>query len=182
VRALAFVACIYGAGMTVLRSVGTFDPLYNGRMLLPALIPLGLVACAQFSARWPRLVAGACVLVLAAGVASTARGLSREIAGDVRGAVPLLRGRVQINDHAFSVAAYLPQRTIRTWPEAWREEEAQRFVVVAADAVDRHGTPGPLPAAWKTLAGQLVARGTHRWLLDTPSLMVLEHNAGPLPP
>lgn len=187
VPALAFVAFFYGAGMTVLRSVGTFDPLYNGRMLLPALFPLGLVACAQCSGRWPRLVAGACFLVLAAGVASTTRGLSREIAGDVRGAVPLLRDRlragdrVQINDHAFSLAAYLPQRTIRTWAEAWREEEAQRFVVVAAETIDRRGTPGPLPAAWKTLAGQLVAQGTHRWLLDTPSLMVLEHNAGPLP-
>jgi len=187
VRALAFVAFFYGTGMTVLRSVGTFDPLYNGRMLLPALFPLGLAACAQFSGRWPRLVAGTCVLVLAAGVASTVRGLSREIAGDVRGAVPLLRGRlragdrVQINDQAFSVAAYLPQRTIRTWPESWREDEAQRFLVIAAKPVDRCGTSGPLPVVWKTRAEQLVARGTHRWLLHTPSLMVLEHNAGPFP-
>lgn len=187
VRALAFVAFFYGAGMTALRSVGTFDPLYNGRTILPALFPLGLVACAQFSGRWPRLVAGACVLVLVAGVASAARGLSREIAGDVRAAVPLLRGRlrasdrVQINDHAFSLAAYLPQRTVRAWPQAWREEDAQRFVVVAAEAVDRRGTPGPLPTAWKNLAEQLVAGGTHRWLLETSSLLVLEHTAGTLP-
>jgi hypothetical protein len=187
VRALAFVAFFYVAGMTVLRSVGAFDPLYNGRVLLPALFPLGLVACAQFSGRWPRLVAGACALLLAAGLASAARGLSREIAGDVRAVVPLLRDRlrdgdgVQINDQAFSLAAYLPQRTFRTWPESWREDEAQRFVVVAAEAVNRRGTPGPLPAAWRILAGQLVARGTHRWLLDTPSLMVLERTTAPLP-
>ena len=187
VRTLAFLAFFYGAGMTVLRSVGAFDPLYNGRMLLPALFPLGLVAIAQFSGRWPRLVAGACAVLLAAGLASAARGLSREIAGDVRAAVPLLRDRlrdgdgVQINDQAFSLAAYLPQRTFRTWPESWREDEAQRFMVVAAEAVDRRGTPGPLPAAWRTLAGQLVARGTHRWLLDTPSLMVLERLTATLP-
>lgn len=187
VRALAFVAFVYGAGMTVLRSVGSFDPLYNGRMLLPALFPLGIVACAQFSERWPRLVAGACILVLAAGVASTARGLSREIAGDVRGAVPVLRGQlragdcVQINDHAFSVAAYLPQRTIRTWPDAWREEEAQRFLVIAAEAVDRHGTPGHLSPAWQALAAKLLARGTHRRLFDSASLLVLEHAADTLP-
>jgi hypothetical protein len=187
VRALAFVAFFYGAGLTALRSIGAFDPLYNGRMLLPALFPLGLVALAQLSGRWPRLVAGACTILLAAGIASSARGLSREIAGDIRGAVPLLRDRlrasdiVQINDQAFSLAAYLPQRTVRTWPESWREDEAQRFLVIAAESVDRRGTPGPLPAAWKTLAGRLVAHGTHRWLLDTPSLMVLEHTAGTLP-
>jgi len=187
IRALAFVAFFYGAGMTVLRSVGAFDPLYNGRMLLPALFPWGLVAIAQFSGRWPRLVAGACTLLLAAGLASAARGLSREIAGDVRAAVPILRERlragdgVQINDQAFSLAAYLPQRTFRTWPESWREDEALRFVVVAAEAVDRRGTAGPLPAAWRTLAGQLIARGTHRRLLDTPSLIVLERLTATLP-
>ena len=186
-RALAFVAFFYGAGMTVLRSVGAFDPLYNGRMLLPALFPLGLIAIAQFSGRWPRLVAGACILVLAAGVGSSVRGLSREIAGDVRGAVPLLRDRlragdgVQINDQAFSLAAYLPQRTFRIRPESWREDEAQRFLLFAAQPVDRRGTPGLLPAAWRILAGQLVAHGTHRRLLDTPSLMVLERTTAMLP-
>jgi hypothetical protein len=187
VRVLAFVSFAYGAGMTVLRSTTSFDSLYNGRMFLPALIPLGLVAIAQFSGRWPRLVAGACTVLLAIGIASSTRGLSREIAGNVRDAVPLLRDRlrttdsVQINDQAFSLAAYLPQRTFRTSPESWRPDEAQRFLVIAAEPVGRRGTPGTLPTAWKTFAEQLVAGGTHRWLLETPSLLVLEHPAGTVP-
>jgi hypothetical protein len=185
VRALAFVAFSYGAGMTVLRSIGTFDPLFNGRVVLPALFPLGLVACAQFSVRWPRLVVAACVGLLANGIASTARGLSREIAGEIQGAVPLLRSRlrtgdyVQINDHAFSVAAYVPQRTLRMWPETWRPEDAQRFIVVAAETLDRGGTPGPLSPEWRALAGHLVAEGTYQRILDTPALLVLERNTRP---
>lgn len=187
VRTLAFVAFFYGAGMTVLRSVSTFDSLYNARMFLPALFPLGLVAIAQCSGRWPRLVAGACTVLLATGIASTARGLSREIAGDVRAAVPLLRDRlragdgVQINDHAFSVAAYLPQRTFRTWPEFWREDEAQRFLVIAAEPVDRRGTPGHLSPAWQALAAKLIAQRTYRRLFDSSSLLVLEHTPSTLP-
>lgn len=182
VRPLAFVAFSYSAGMTVLRSVGTFDLLYNGRVLLPALFPLGLVACAQFSRRWPRLVVTGCVLLLATGIVSGARGLSREIAGDVRAAVPLLRDRlrtgdrVQINDHAFSLAACVPQRTVLAGPETWRTEDAQRFVVVAAETLDRSGHSSHVSPEWRALAGQLVARGSYRWLLDTPALMVLERN------
>ncbi|HUJ43399.1 MAG TPA: hypothetical protein VLW52_07310 [Opitutaceae bacterium] len=185
IPAMACVAFFYGAGMTVLRSTGTFDSLYNGRVFLPALFPLGLVAGAQFSGRWPRLVAGACVLLLAAGAASAARGLSREIGGDVHGALPLLRDRMraddrlQINDQAFAVAAYFPQRTFRTWPETWRAAAAERFLVVAAEPVDRRGTPGVVPRAWRDLAVRLVAQGTHRWLLDTPGLLVVEHDATP---
>lgn len=181
VRSLALVAFAYGAGMTVLRSVGTFDSLYNARVFLPALFPFGLLAAAQFSSRWPRLVAGGFAVLLAAGVVSAIRGLSLEIGGDVRAAVPLLRERlrpddgIQINDHAFSLAAYLPERTFRVWPESWQDGQAQRYLVIAAATVDRRGTPGPLDPPWLAFAAQLVARGTHRRLLESPSLLVLEH-------
>ncbi|HUK88731.1 MAG TPA: hypothetical protein VLT85_13780 [Terriglobales bacterium] len=184
IPAMAAVALCYGLGMTVLRSSGTFDSLDNGRMFLPALFPLGLVAAAQCAARWPRVVAGAGILALAAGGAAAARGLSREIGGDVHGALTLLRGRlhagdqVQINDQAFALAAYLPQRTARTWPDAWRDQAAARFLVVAAEPTDRAGTPGVLPPAWRSLAARLVRQGTHRWLLDTPGLLVLERETG----
>jgi hypothetical protein len=188
VRALAFVAFVYGAGMTVLRSAGSFDALHGARVFLPALFPLGLIAAAQCSGRWPRSVAAASVAVLAAGIVSSARGLSQEIAGDVRAAVPVLRPRlqpgdgVQINDSAFSLAAYLPQRTDRAWPASWREDAAHRFLVVAAAPLDRAGTPGPLAPAWQALAARLVAQGTHRRLLDTPALLILERTAGTVPP
>jgi len=60
----AFCCC---AGMTVLHSIEAFDLLYDGRVILSAFFSSGLVACAEFSGHWPSLVAGACVLLIAAG-------------------------------------------------------------------------------------------------------------------
>jgi hypothetical protein len=183
VRPFALLAFAYGAGMTVLRSAGNFDSLYGARVFLPILFPLGIVAIAQSSGRWPRLAVVACTGLLVAGFVSAARGLSREIAGDIREAVPLLRARlnagdgVQINDQAFSLAAYLPQRTRRAWSESWSEKEAERFLVVAAKPVDRRGTPGPLSPAWRAFAAEMVAQGRYRRLRDSSSLLVLERLA-----
>ena len=180
VRAVSSLALAYGGGMTVLRSIGTFDALYDGRDFLPAVFPLGLVAAAQCSPRWPRAVAAVGVIWLAAGVISSVRGLSREIAGDIRAAVPVLQARlgpgdgIQINDHAFSLAAYFRQPTYRTDPQTWRADGAQRFLVLAAAPIDRRGTPGTLSPAWQAFVARNRAQGTLRPLLETPALLVFE--------
>lgn len=180
VPAVAFVALAYGVGMTVLRSAGAFDALHNGRVALPALFPAGLVIAAQGAASRLRIPALGAAAALALGAGFAARGVSREIAGDVRRAVPVLRSRldgtdsIQINDAAFSLAAYFPQRTFRCRPESWRDTAASRFLVLAGSPADRRGTPEAVPPAWRRFADQLVVRGTHRWLLDSPALLVLE--------
>ena len=47
VRACATVALAYGLGMVFLRSIGSFDALYNARTFLPLIFPVGLVVAAR---------------------------------------------------------------------------------------------------------------------------------------
>jgi hypothetical protein len=169
--------------MVILRTVGSFDALYNARTFLPVIFPIGLVLAGQFTTRRECLVHGLAWIICIAGGVSAVRGISRQIGGEVGPAVPLLKSRlrkddgVQINDFAFSLTAYIPQRTYRAWPEFWLQNPKERFLVVAAQALDHSGTPGTVDPAWQSLCGQLVRQGSHQWLMQTPGLLVLERTA-----
>jgi len=179
-RPVAFVAFVYGAGMIFLRTIGTFDALYNARTFLPVFFPLTLVLIGQFSVRSPRWVALVCGAVLLSGVASAARGLSRQTGGDVRPAVavlrPLLRPDdiIQINSRAYSLATCVRNRTPQVWLEYWDDAKARRFLVIVAKPLDRRGTRREIEPGWLELAQRLVASGQHRWLLQTDAVLVLE--------
>jgi hypothetical protein len=185
VRACALVALVYGVGMVVLRSVGSFDALYNARTFLPVIFPLGLVLAAQLRGRSAWVVPGVAAILLLAGLVSAGRGISRQIGGDVQAAVPILQSRlhrgdsVQVNDFALSLSAMVPQRVFRAWPEYWYQNPRERFLVVAAKPVDHAGTPGEIDPVWRALCDQLVARGTHEWLLRSPGLLILEQTTPP---
>jgi hypothetical protein len=178
-RPLALSAFGYAAGMAVLHCVGDFDPLYNARTFLPALVPLGLLVVERLDHRrfWIGLGCGA---VVVAGVVASVRGVSREIGGDVRAAVAPLRARllprdtVAINDHAFSLSAYLPQRTSRVWAEYWRDDFPERFVLVSGEPLNRSGSEADLPAAWTQLCAHLVASGRYGYVMESPALILLE--------
>jgi hypothetical protein len=180
VRPCAAVALAYGAGMVALRSVGSFDALYGARTFLPLIFPVGLVVAGQFCGRLSWVAASVAGIVLASGIAGAGRGLSQQIAGDVREAVPILRARmhpgdrVQVNDFALSLTAFIPQQTDRAWPEYWQQNPQRRFLVVAAQPADRSGMPGLIDPSWLSLCQRLVAQGTHRWMLKTPKVIVLE--------
>ena len=178
-RPLALCVLGYATGMAVLHCIGDFDALYNARTFLPALVPAGLLVAEQLAARREWLLASCLVLLLSGGVAAL-RGVSREIGGDVQAALSLLRPRlapddtVMINDNAFSLAAYLPQRTSRVWAEYWRNDFPARFVVICAKPTDRAGTAGQVSAAWLELSARLVASGRWKYLIKTPALIALE--------
>jgi hypothetical protein len=180
VRPCAAVALAYGIGLVFLRSVGSFDALYSARTFLPVIFPIGLALAGQFRDRRPWIAPGLAAAVLVLGVASAARGLSQQISGDVRPAVSILKSRlrvddaVQVNDWARSLSAFIPQQTNLAWPEYLQQGPRQRFLVVAARPVDRSGMPGEIEPAWLSLCAGLVSRGTHRWLLKTPAVIVLE--------
>ena len=180
VRACALVALTYGAGMVLLRSIGSFDALYGARTFLPVIFPMGLALAGQCHGRGRWIPSAAAGIILASGIASAGRGMSQQIGGDVRAAVPVLRARlhpndvVQLDDRALSLAAFIPQRTDRVWPGPWYGNKGERFLVVAARPTDRSGTPAPFDPAWLGLCDRLVAQGSHRWLLETPRVLVLE--------
>ena len=109
--------------------------------------------------------------------------MSGQIGGDVRAVVPILRERLtredglQVSDSALSLSAFVRQKVYRAWPESWDQNPKLRFVVIAAKPVDRSGTPGEIDPVWIKLCDQMVADGTHRWLLHTPGLLALERTA-----
>jgi hypothetical protein len=179
-RPVAFVALAYGAGLVLLRSVATFDDLDAARVAVPGIFPLGILAAGRLRGRSPRLVAVGAAALLALGCLGAARGVSRQIGGDVRPAAAVLEGRipegagVQVNDHALSLSAYLPCRTIKATPGGWTDDPGAPFLVVAANPADRRGDPGPLDPGWLALARALAESGSYRFLLDTPGLIVLE--------
>lgn len=177
-RPLALIAFGYSTGMAVLHCVGSFDPLYNARTFLPALVPFGLLI-AEWLAGQRRVLIALCLLLGAAGVANAIRGISREIGGDVRAALPHLRPRlhagdtIAINNEAFAVSAYLRPQTTRVWADTWREDHPSRFTVIAAKPTSRAGG-GVVSTAWRDRAMEAERKGTHRLLLETPELLVLE--------
>lgn len=189
-RPLALTAFGYCTGMAVLRCVGEFDALHVARTFLPALFPLGLLFAGELSGRRVAL-AVVCAALLAAGLLAAGRGISREIGGDVRPTLAALRIRalpgdtIAINDHAFAIAAYLPQRTRRTWPESAGEFPTDRFLVVAAKPRFRNGSGSELTSVWLQTCERLVASGHFKWLVRAPGVVALERvdhaPATPLP-
>jgi hypothetical protein len=177
-RPLALTAFGYATGMGVLHCIGEFDALYNARTFLPALFPLALVAVEQCGPRRSWVFLG-CAGLLVTGTVTAVRGISREVGGDVRPAVAPLRARLRteeriaINDHAFSLSAHLAQRTTRVFPEYWTPDSPERFVVIAAKPRDRSGS-GDIAPEWRTLLAGAVAKGVHRYLVESPGLVVLE--------
>lgn len=178
-RPLALVAFGYCSGMVVLRCFGEFDALYNARTFLPALAPLALLAIerARGHSTWVALGAAA---VLTVGVASAARGISREIAGDIRVAVTPIRDailpsdRIGVNDHAFTTAAYFAHRTPRVFAEHWNVKMEERFLVFSGKPLDRHGRTFPCSPEWVALSSRLVAQNRYRYLVHTTDLIALE--------
>jgi hypothetical protein len=81
---------------------------------------------------------------------------------------------VAINDHAFSLSAYLPQRTSRVWAEYWRDDFPERFVLVSGEPLNRSGSEADLPAAWTQLCAHLVASGRYGYVMESPALILLE--------
>lgn len=178
-RPLALTAAGYCVGMAVLRCVGEFDALYNARTFLPAFAPLLLLTVEQFAGR-TKLIACACAVILGTGAVAAARGISREVGGDVQAAVTALHGHVApadeiaINDAAFSVAAYFPQRTHRVWVQWWSANDTSRFLIVAAKPHKRDGSRAQFEEDWPALCQRLVVDGRYRALVVTQNLIVLE--------
>jgi hypothetical protein len=88
--------------------------------------------------------------------------------------------RIAINDHAFALSAHLTQRTTRVFPEYWTPDNPERFVVIAAKPRDRSGS-GDIAPEWRTLLARAVAKGAHRYLVESPGLVVLERTTVGLP-
>jgi len=185
-RPLALVAFGYASGMAVLHCVGSFDALYNARTFLPILFPCGLLLAEWLADRrlWLALAA---VSLVAAGIGSAARGISREVGGDVRAAVAPARARltagdvVAINDHAFSLSAYISQNTVRAWPEYWTATNPERLLVVAAPPRNRRGDSGPMDPDWLRVVRAATDAGSHQVVIDSPSLLVVEKVNSPTP-
>ncbi len=183
--ALALGLLVYWFGMTILRTVGGFDPLFNARTTMPAVFPITILAVIQLpSPRRQRAFAGTLVvglLLIAAG--SLLRGGSREIAGDIRAALPPLRARIGpldqigINDHALTLTGYLRNRVVRVWPVRETGISNQRFLVIAGRPRNRSGAPETVSSEWRNFAADLVDQGRYGWLLDTPALLVLERTS-----
>ncbi len=182
-RAMALICVAYSGGMILLRSIGSFDELYNARTAVPLVFPLGALLVGQLAPRFSRLVLCGSIALLALGLVMSLRGLSRQFSGDVRPAVavlrPLLRPDdvVQINTRGWTLSAYLRQHTQQAWVEYWDDKYATRFLVVVGQPLDRHGSPDHVAPEWRQLAERLVATGQHRWLLHTDSVYVLERIA-----
>jgi hypothetical protein len=179
---LAIVALGYAVGMAVLHCIGEFDALYNARTFVPALAPVLVLLAERLSERRLLLVTLMVGLSLA-GIAAAVRGISREIGGDVAPAAaalrPLLRpgDRIVINDHAMSLGIYLPQPTERIAASGWQESASRTFIVTSGKPQDRHGNGAVVSSDWVALAARLVESARYRYLINTPSLIVL----APLP-
>lgn len=177
-RPLAVVAFGYSSGMCVLHAVGDFDALYNARSFLPALAPLALLVAELLAAR--RVVLWSlCAVVVGAGLVGAARGISREIGGEVSPAATALRpllapgDRIAINDHAMTLSAYLPHSTDRMWAENWTVRPDRPFLVAAGKPTGRAGAGAVVSTDWTSLAERLVASGQYRYLVRTPALIAL---------
>lgn len=183
-RPLALVALGYSLGMAVLHCVGEFDPLYAARTALP-VVPLLLLLVAELLGARRAWVLVVCFAIAAAGLLAAARGLSREIAADVRPAVTALRGRVQrgdkiaINDHAFAVSAYFAAPAPRVFSEYWNPGMEERFIVIAGKPLDRGGNTAPCAPQWLEVCARLVATNRYRYLVREPQLIALERIAAP---
>lgn len=178
-RPLAWVTLGYLFGMGALRCIGNFDALFAARTFLPVLFPLGLLFREQ-AAQKQMAVFGCSAILLLGGITAAARGVSREIAGDVRAAIAPLQARlgpadrIAINDHAFSLAAYLHQRTVRAFPGVGSFPPAARFLVVTGEPLNRSGKSAPLPPEWRSVVAELLRQATYRELINTPTLVVME--------
>ena len=183
-RPLALGATDYAVGMAVLHCVGNFDSLDNPRTFLPAFAPLLALVVERLGGR-RQLIGAGCMVLVASGIAASARGISRQIGGDVRAAVEPLRGRIRpgdriaINDDAFSLSAYFPQATDRVYGAHWDGSNTDRFLVLCAKPVDRLGTTAGLPAVWTRVVSDEVGRGGYRCLLQTRSVIVAERKSAP---
>lgn len=185
-RPLALLSVGYLVGMAGLRCIGSFDALFSARTFLPVLFPLGLLLFERLQAH-PLLTTALSFVLLSSGVVAAVRGVSREITGDVRPAVDALKlrlrpeDRIAINDHAFTVSAYFPVRTVRAWPTQNGFDASARFLVVAGEPMNRAGAMAPLSTAWRAALSRGEQSGAYKLLLDHPSLVVLEAQHLPSP-
>ena len=186
-RPLALVALGYCAGMAVLRCIGEFDALHIARTFLPALFPLGLLLVGELAAsRTATLLL--CAVVLGTGTVAATRGISRQIGGDVHPVLTALRERVRpsdtiaINNHAFALAAYFPQRTRHIWPENAGLLPEHGFLVAAAKPSARDGTGAILEEAWVQACARLVAGGQFTYLVREPAVIALARVPSPPSP
>ena len=178
-RPLTLVALGYCFGMCVLRCVGDFDALYNARTFLPAIVPLA-VLLAERLAQQRSAALLLCAALAGTGILAAVRGISHEIGGNVQLAVAVLKehlkstDNIAINDHAFTVSALVPQRTRRTWIGNWDKTSAERFMVISGEPLNRAGDTSAIDEIWRTWADRLVANGHCRYLLNQPTLVVIE--------
>lgn len=178
-RPLAWTALGYLFGMGALRCIGNFDALFVARAFLPVLFPLGLLFREQTEKK-PAVLVGCSAIVLLGGITATVRGVSREIGGDVYPAVAPLKARLRpedriaINDHAFSVAAYVRQTTVRAVPEASGFHPAARFLVLSGEPLDRSGKSAAISSGWQSVVSTLLQQGSYQALINSSTLVVIE--------
>jgi len=178
-RPLALIGISYAVGIVVLRCVGDFDPLYNARTFLPALAPTFILGCLRIQSH-PRILAGLLGVLLITGISNAIRGASRQIGGDVRPALSLLRDHLKandiiaINDHAFALTAYLSNRTKRVWAADWSKDTSVRFLVIAGEPQNRRGFPDALPSTWQIACRSQIESGQFHSLINSSQLIVLE--------
>ncbi len=183
-RPLALVALGYCTGMAVLRCIGEFDALHIARTFLPALFPLGLLVAGELArSRVGTLLI--CAFVLLTGTVAASRGISREIGGDVHPVLAALRARIRpgdtiaINNNAFALAAYFPQRTRHISPENAGTFPEHSFLVAAAKPRARDGTGARLEAAWVQACERLVAGGQFIYLVRESGVIALARIPSP---
>lgn len=183
-RPLALVTGGYVTGMAVLRCIGEFDALYNARTFLPVLAPVLLMLRERLGDR-RRLALVVLMPIIITGAIAAARGLSRQISGDVRAVIPAIRERIlagdqiAVNDDAYSVSAYFAQPAIRALLGNWRSHATERFVVAAGKPTRRDGAGAVCPPDWAEACAQLVAAGRYRYLVQQPDIIALERTAPP---
>lgn len=176
--AVAATALFYALGFVSLRCIGSFDSL-SPRIAVPLLFPLLLLLAAQ-SRRHPALLLTAALVCCGVNAAHAWRGVSLHTGADMqkvaRLVVPLLQpgDSIGINDYAFTLAAVTDAPVSRVGAQIQAGPDRHRFLVFAADALNRRGDPGILPPTWEALAGELVRQDRFRVLHSAPDLVVLE--------
>jgi hypothetical protein len=184
-RAIALVGASYWVGMVALRTVGDFVSLFNARTFVPVAVFFALCAF-DHVAEWPSARLRAALLFLVAVECLVAvRGRSRGFAGDIRPAVALIQPRlgpedsIQINEEAFTIAAYFVQPVELTGIEYWPQVAHKRFLVIAGVPQDRMGATVAMNPDWAAFARRLIGNHDYRALMDEPNLIVLERLAPP---
>lgn len=186
IRPMIAIAIGYCGTVVVLRSIAPFDDLASARTFLPAMFPVLFLILNRLSRTRPRILICTSVGLLITDGVLAVRGMSSEVAPDVRAARLALASvvspadTVAVNGRARSVAAYFRNRFLPTgessdrltpyWdaPERW---EANRTTLTLLAFSDRANNADS--SMWNQRVSEAVARGRATSVSATDSYLLI---------